>query len=1022
MKKVAGIMACMLTTLLVMAQAQQRTGSIVDENGNPVPNASVTEKNGAANATSNPGGVFTISVPKGATLVLSSVSFETTEFVVGDASSFTITMRTKSGVLSDVVVVGYGTRRRTNVTSAVATIDNKKLENRPVTNAIGALQGVAAGLTIGRVNGQPGAEGYNIQIRGYSSAYGGAALVLIDGAPGNLGGLNPNDIENISVLKDAAAASIYGARAAGGVILVTTKKGKSGKPVFSYNGRYASQKPANVPGKLHSWEEAEMLNESRINAGQTAGYTDEQIGWMKDPNVEYIVNPANPNDYLYFYDLDQRPIVLRDQSPQWDHNFSVRGGGQKDSYFGSIGYFKQQGVFKLGPDKTDRINARFNYQNQLSNVLSLDARISYRQSNVLAPSVGTANIFSNLYTTRALYPTFFPGTTDRYINDNSGNFAYARLKDGGAADQRTDEFSGQFSLRAKDVVKGLTLTASYNPRLLTQTHTFENRTIPRYNLIGVGSYINTINSYQKNTLQQMANNLQLLVDYDLSIGDHDFHVLGGYAYEDQRDDTSFTTASNLYSNDLFTTGIGDPSLNVLREGITAWGMESYFGRFNYAYKGRYLLEASLRYDGSSRLSPVDRWELFPSVSLGWRISEENWFSNFLPGVNEFKLRGSWGRLGNSDGMNSNYEYMSLLEAGPFYPFNNTRARSVYQRLLASAQKSWETIETANIGLDLTLLRNRLNLTADYYTKTNNEMLVPIQVSSIIGIATPTYNLAKLKTWGWEISLGWRDNVNKQFSYWINANIGDNWNKVLEYNGLTSIVPGSNFIVEGKPLNTLYGYQAAGYYQTADELTTNPRFNSNVGVGDLKYIDQNKDNLINVGRGNLADPGDLVDLGNTSPRYMYGFDFGFNFKGFDFMALFQGVGQRKLFLQPAALYPYTSSWIMPMDYHRDHWTPENTDARFPRLFIGGAQNTQYSSHWLMNGAYLRLKNVQLGYNLPAAWISKAKLSAARVYFSGQDLWEINNMWLKNAFDPEMPSNATWQYPFFRTYSVGVNLTF
>lgn len=1020
-KPLALVLAFIVSSLLLSAQVQPRSGTVTDESGQPIPNVSVTVKNAQGGTTTNDKGVFTINAAAGSVLIFSNVNYEVKEVPVGAGNTIDVGLRAKSGAMNEVVVVGYGAQKKVNLTGAIATVDNKKIENRPVTNAIAALQGLAAGVTVTRTTGEPGREGYDLQIRGASSVNGSAALVLIDGVPGSLGGLNPNDIENISVLKDAAAASIYGARAAGGVVLVTTKRGKSGKLVVSYNGKYASQKPANVPGKLHSWEEAEMLNISRINAGQSAGYTDEQIGWMKDPNVDYVVNPSNVNDYLYFYDLDQRPLVLRDQSPMWDHNVSLRGGGQKDNFFLSLGYLDQQGVFKLGPDNTNRVNARFNYSTKFSEMFSLDARLAYRQSNIMSPSVGNARIFSNLYTTRSLYPTFFPGTTDRYINDNSGNFAYALLKEAGANDTRVDDASAQFVLKAKDVVKGLTLSAAYSPRMVVEAQEINVRTIPRYNLVGIGSYMNNPNSFTKNNFKQFSNNVQLLADFTRNWGDHDFHVLGGYAYEDQRNDNTTAIARNLASNDFFTLNIGDPVQASNTEDIQQWGLESYFARVNYAFKNKYLFEVNLRYDGSSKLAATNRWHAFPSLSLGWRLNQEDWFNNALPFFNEFKVRGSWGRLGNSDGVIGNYDHIALLAAGTAYPFNNVRSRSYYQAVLASPNKTWETIETSNIGLDMALLKNRLTVTADYFVKRNNDMLAPKQLSSIIGVATSTYNLASLKTWGWELSAGWRDNIG-QFSYWVNANIGDNQNKVLNYNGQTAISPGINQIIQGYSINTIFGYDAIGYFQTADEVSKYPTFSTAVGAGDIKYRDVNGDGKINAGLGRASDHGDLVNLGNTNPRYTYGFDFGFSVKGFDFSAMFQGVGERKLFVDPTTLYPYTSSWIMPMDFNRDYWTPQNPDAKFPRLFIGGAQNTARSSHWLMNGAYLRLKNVQLGYNLPTQWISKAKLSAAKVYVGGQDLWEINKMWVKSAFDPETPNNATWQYPFFRTFMVGVNLTF
>lgn len=1012
--------ACMISSVLAFAQTQ-RTGKVTDETGKPIPGVSITVKDATGGTTTNAEGEFSISAAAGQVLQFSSVSFESKDVLLGAETNISVSMVAKSGTLSDVVVVGYGAQKRVNLTGAVGTVDRKKIENRPVANAMAALQGVAPGVTVTRANGTPGGEGYNLQIRGSSSINGSSPLVLIDGAPGSLLSVNPNDIENISVLKDAAAASIYGARAAGGVVLVTTKRGASGKIAVAYSGRYASNRPTNVPGRLHSWQEAEMANESRINAGQAPGYTAEQIGWMKDPAVEYAPNPSG-SDYLYYYDLDQTDLILRNQSPMWDHNISMRGGGQRDNFFFSTGYFKQQGVFTLGPDKTERINARFNYQLQISKIFSLETRLAFRQSNTLSPSVGNARIFSNLYTTRTLYPTFFPGTTDKYINDNSGNFAYALLKEAGASDTKENEGNAQFAFKAKDLVKGLTLSATYSPRLGVRTNGTAVRTIPRYNLSGIGSYMNNPNSYTKTEYKISSDNIQLIADYVWRAGaDHDFHIMGGYAYEDERIDQTVGKATNLATNDFFTLNTGDPTQYAASESIETWGLESYFARFNYAFRNKYLFEANMRYDGSSKLAPKNRWNTFPSVSLGWRLSQEEWFRDFAPVFNEFKIRASWGKLGNSDAF-GNYEYITQMALGTAYPFNGVRNRSYYQARLASEDKVWEKITTSNIGLDLALLNSRLNITGDYFIKQNKDMLVALQVSNSIGIPTGQYNLADMETKGWELSIGWRDHIGKNFSYYVNANLSDAKSTLLKYGGQTAIIPGINPYIEGLPLNSVFGYQAAGYFRDAADVSGNPTFSSAVGPGDIKYLDINKDGKINAGLGRLEDHGDLVNLGSSLPRYSYGFDFGFSFKGFDFSAMFQGIAQRKLFVDPTTLYPYTSSWIVPMDFNLDYWKPDNQDARFPRMFIGGAQNTVRSSHWVMNGAYLRLKNVQLGYNLPAKWIAKAKLTNAKIYFAGQDLWEVSGMWLKTAFDPETPDNASWQYPFFRTISFGINLTF
>lgn len=1008
----------------VFTSAQNRvSGTVKDNSGSPLDNVSVAVKNTSRGTSTDASGHFSMIASPKDILVFSFIGYTPLEVPVKGQSSFpNIILIQENSTLSDVVIVGYGTQKKANVVGAIATIDGKSLENRPVTNALAGLQGISPGVTVTRSNGQPGSEGYSLQIRGFSSVNGSSALVLIDGVPGTISTMNPDDIESISVLKDAAAASIYGARAAGGVLLITTKKGISGKTSISYSGLFGTQKAINIPGRLHSWQEAEMGNEARINAGQSPPYTAQQIQWMKDSDTNYIVNPNNPNDYQYYYDLDQRPIVLRNSTPMQDHNISVRGGGKKDNYYFSLGYYGQQGIFKLGPDNSNRTNARFNYSNRISDIFTLDARLAYRQTNTLTPSSGTSNIYSYLYTTRMLYPTFFPGTTDKYINDNSGNFAYAYLKEGGANKIRNDEGNAQVILKAKDFVKGISLSAAYSPSIVLGEQNVIYRTIPRYNIAGIGSYMNNPNSFTKNRNVQLSNNVQVLADFDKQIAEsHNFHLLAGYAYEDQRNDNTSATAKNLTSNEFFTLGLGDPTQATNSESVQTWGLESYFGRFDYRFKNKYLFEANLRYDGSSKLAPNNRWHAFPSLALGWRVSQEEWFANALPFINEFKLRGSWGKLGNSDGVIGNYDYIALLSRGGTYSFNNVSNLSYYQSTLASPDKTWETIETSDVGVDLTLFDKRLTFTADYYVKHNNDMLAPLQLSSIIGIGTSTYNVASLRTEGWEMNVGWKSNASKNFSYWVNANLSDNQNKVISYNGQSSVGGGVNGIIEGFPINTVWGYKADGIIQNESDLNKFPKYNNAVGIGDIKYIDINGDGKINSGLGRVSDHGDLVELGNTSPRYTYGFSFGVAYKGIELSTMFQGVGERTLFLDASTLYPFTSSWVMPMDFNLDYWTPTNTNAKFPRLYLGGSQNTARSSYWVMNGAYLRLKNLQVAYNLPTPFIKKIHLTGARVYFSGQDLWEVSKMWLK-AFDPEEPSNASWQYPFFRTYSVGINLNF
>ena len=1025
--------------LLLSASAVAQTkisGRVTEENGQPLPGATVREKGTTNGTTTDVTGSFTLPLRKrDASLTVTMMGYIGQEVSAAGKTSLSFSLKSDKKDLGEVVVVGYGTQKKVNLTGAVTQIDSRLLENRPVTNALAALQGAAAGVTLTRTTGQPGSEGYAVQIRGRSSVNGSEPLVIIDGSPGStahIALLNPNDIESVSVLKDAAAAAIYGARAANGVILVTTKKGNEGKTTVSYNGLYGTQKPVNRPNKLHSWREAEMENEARTNAGQSEAWTAQQIEWMKDPDINYVVDPTNPSMYQYYYDIDNIGLVFRDQTPMQSHDISVSGGTKKDNYYASLGYYEQQGIFKLGPDKTDRINARLNYSRQFTDKISLDTRIAYRQGNTLAPShpvQGNGGLLYLIYTRGTMEPVYLPGSNDEkyaasWVGLTTPAGTYSILKEGGRNATREDNLTAVISLKAADIVKGLTLRAIYSPGLSVSQNDVNVRTIPYWNITGINDYgyqKSNPNSISKKRATTTRNNMQLLGDYDLALNSrHTFHLLGGFSFEDYRFDYTTATAKGLSSNDLFALNLGDPALASNTDDIQTWALLSYFGRLNYSFDNRFLFEADLRYDGSSKLAPGHRWQLFPAVSAGWRLNNEKWFHSALPFFDEFKLRASWGQLGNSEGVLGNYDYIAPMALGSVYPFNNQRNKSFYQSVLASPEKTWETVETSNAGVDISLFKQRLSLSGDYFVKQNKNMLAPLQLASMIGIATSTYNVATMKTWGWEVTLGWKDALPGNFNYWINANLSDNNNKILSYNGKSTVLAGLNGIVEGMPYSSFFGYTAQGYFQQEDEVAKHAFQDNRTGAGDIIYKDINGDGRINAGKGTMDDHGDLVYLGNIAPRYTYGFDLGFNWKGIDVSAFFQGVGKRKMMPFMYSLLPLLERWRKPLDYNEDYWTPENPDARFPRLYLGGTQNALPSTHWIMNAAYLRLKNLQVGYTLPASLTMRAKIQKARIYFSGQDLWEISQLWLKH-LDPEIPNNADFQYPFFRTFSFGVNLT-
>lgn len=518
--------------------------------------------------------------------------------------------------------------------------------------------------------------------------------------------------------------------------------------------------------------------------------------------------------------------------------------------------------------------------------------------------------------------------------------------------------------------------------------------------------------------------LEATVKYDFNIaGDHHFNILGGTSYEKYHKDQISATAKNMISNDFFSFNYYDTSeaSNMsLSDAIQPWAMMSYFGRINYNYKERYLFEANVRYDGSSRLAPENRWRAFPSVSAAWRINQESWFK--VDWVNNLKLRASWGQLGNGAVLGL-YDYLPLINSSSYIT-----EKSFYQADLASKDKTWEVISTTNIGIDLGFLNNRLTTSFDYYWKFNNDMLSSLQLPSTIGLGVPDVNVGRLKTWGWDFEISWKDRI-KDFSYQISFNMSDSDNKLLEYDGASTIKAGSVSLLEGYPLNTIWGYKTDGYWSSREEYLQykedHPGYKSfndgKVSGGDVKYVAQGEpDHQIGVGGGTPEDPGDLVYLGTSNGRYAYGFNLSAQWKGFDVSVMFQGIGKRKMLIDASALAPFYNDYQMPWTIHRDYWTEDNQDAYWPRLYRykGDAFNFKSSDKWVQDASYIRLKNVTVGYTIP---VLKKYIERLRIYVTGEDLWEHSD--LLEVFDPEAGNNVGRSYyPFFRTWTFGLNLTF
>ena len=1033
MKKIIHLFTLM--TCLVMflapsswAQTTALSGTVTAEDGSPLPGVTVVIKGTSNGTITDFDGKYSLQLPEQTqTLVFSFVGMKTKEVNVEGRSVINVQLAEETIGLEEVVAVGYGVQKKVNLTGAVATMKGETITSKSASDVLSAMQGEMPGVAVLRSSGQPGSETSGIRIRGFSSVNSTSALVLIDGVEGDMTLLNPNDIESVSILKDAAAASIYGARAAAGVVLITTKSGsKNGDVKVSYNGYYSVNTPGNMPERVTAWEEQDMINASRFNAAGSPEWNEEQTSWVANPNFNYRPNIAKGR-WDYFSATNWVAEGTKDYTTQQNHNVSISGGTKEMSYLMSGGYYTKKGLLEYGPDGYDRYNFRIKLDSEVNKYVSIGAQINYTGAFTETNPYGVTNILERLYRVRARQPIYTP---DEDINDSPYNGDLQvnpidLMKNGGITKNRYESYMGKGNITIQNIVKGLKINFSASRQNAYYNSEVDKRNLIWYDMRGTGIRFqaNNPNSVKKTKNFDFHDNLETTVNYNLDLGKHVFNILAGTSYENYRKDEMAGTAKNLNSNDFFSFNYYDASEitnTELSDKIETWAMNSYFGRLNYNYDNRYIVEANIRYDGSSRLAPESRWEAFPSFSAAWRVNEEKWF-NYDP-ITNLKIRASWGQLGNGAVLGL-YDYIATISNG-----SQMGDSYYYQSALASQSKTWETIETTNIGLDLGLFDNRLNFTGDYYWKYNKNMLASLQLPSLLGIGVSNANVGELKTWGWEFEAKWRDKIDK-FSYQVGINISDSQNKLEKYDGKSTINAGTVGLLEGYSLNTIWGYKTDGYWASRQEYldykAANPGYQSfndaKIDGGDVKYVAQGTaDHQIGAGGGTPEDPGDLVNLGTTNGRYLFGLNLSGQYKGFDLSMFFQGVGKRSFLIQTSTITPFYSTSTMPWTIHEDYWTEDNPDAFFPRMYNnkGNDFNFKPSDKWVQNGAYIRLKNIQLGYTIP---INKEIIEKARVYIAGSDVWEHSKV--LSVFDPEVGNDASASYyPFFRSWSVGLNVTF
>ena len=1080
MKKYLFCLLCSLLALPAMAQVKV-TGTVVDENSEPVSFATVKIKNAQSGTTTDINGKFSLTVPDGRnTLQVSYVGYETYEVTVSGQRDLEIKLSPASDMLKEVVVVAFGTQKKINATGAVKTIGDEVLEARPISNAVQGLQGAISGLNITNDAGGGLGQEMNINIRGVGSIGEGSnssPLVLIDGMEGDLSTINPNDIENISVLKDGASASIYGSRAPFGVILVTTKKGRTGFHV-NYTGNVRFQQPVNVPNMADGLTYALAVNDALVNAGGSPRFGTAQLEKIREymsGKRTYGIEPReDENNWggfgAGFGNTNWYDVFLKNLTTSHEHNLSVSGAEKKLNYYFSANYMGQTGLFEYADEKYNRLTLNGKLSFQFNKYVSVQWNTRFININNEKPSALNELFYHQIGRRSPL------GVVDLPNGEYHPESLIPAIAYGGRQSQKTRQLYNQGSV-VVEPIKNWKIHVDVNSRIERNpfTRNFDpiGYRLPdgqwRYSqILDSGSDRKTINMntgtfnvnpaagevYRENAKTKINYfSTNIYTDYELKLGDnHHFKFLLGEQSEYfhrkiDRDAYYYITSreSQICQNAVQWESKDEASdvktLTVFKDG--EWSSLGFFGRINYNYADRYMAEINMRADGASRFPKDQRWAFFPSVSVGWNIAEEPfWKPLYQAGFGYLKFRASYATLGNQ---NTTSFY-------PYYQQMNTNLGSVVlgdEQVTVlpmyapfSASLTWETIENIGVGVDWGFFKNRLTGSFDWYQRKTKDMVGPANaLSALYGASAPKTNNAELRTRGWELEIAWRDKIGKDFSYGIAATLSDYKTIITKYDSPDGNINGW---YEGKNYGDLWGFRVEGIAKSDAEMynhlaqASQSALGSNWGGGDLMYRDLNGDGKIDRGSRTLDDPGDLTVIGNSTPRYAYSFTLEAQWKFIDVRAFFQGIGKRDYWFgdpdrggSSAAFFgivrPYHISLFMDhLDYFRYAGSElgANLDPYYGRLRAEQANNNMHiNDRFLQNASYLRLKNLQVGISLPRTTKLARYVKKARLYFSAENLFT----WTKlRIFDPESISNDSWgdgkTYPQYRTYSVGLELTF
>lgn len=1064
----------LLTGINVWSQDRNLTGTVFDAQTNePLTGVSIAVKGTTTGTVTDIDGAFGINAEPGSVIVVSYIGYSGQEIVITNQRNLRILLDEDTQLLEEVVVVGFATQKKVNLTGSVGIATAKDIESRPVTNATQALQGLVPGLQISTNTGEMDKD-MSINIRGKGTVGEGSSgnpLILIDGMEGDINTINPQDIENISVLKDAAASSIYGSRAPFGVILVTTKKGSSGKARINYNNSFRVSSPINMPEMMDSYTFANYFNAAAINSGWSAVFTNETMQRMLDFQAAGGTNtgglltdgntwgqPAGDPFTTAYANTDWYDEIYRDNNFSQEHNMSINGGSEEITYYASLGYLDQNGLLRHGEDGLKRYNVSAKMNAEITSWLDFSYSMRFVRTDNWRPTRFGGGLYEKIG--RQTWPNLPVYDENGYYHNSGAETPAMQLALGGKREVQSDRMAHQGAFVLEPIKNWFThveFNYSTNTRNVRETST------PLYNHDVKGNIVDekkTSSLYQDNRKENYLN-LNIYSDYSFSLNDaHHFKAMAGFQAEEMKQSFFTAKAYGLLLEDLpelnltnSLDGAGNQRIPEVSGYRNEWATAGFFGRINYDYKGKYLAEVNMRYDGTSRFRRGNRWELYPSFSLGWNMAREDFWQPIESVVNTLKIRGSYGELGNQNttGWYPTYRVMELKSAdnagtwlqGGVFP-NTARIGDLISTVL-----TWETVRSWNIGLDVGMLKNRLTGSFDLYTRYTDNMVGPApQLPNVLGITAPKTNNCDLKTVGWELELAWNDRLKNGLGYGVKFLLSDAQTTIESYPG--NATHSIDTYYAGGKLGDIWGYETIGIAKTQEEMNAHLEkvggqpFGSEWNAGDIMYADQDGVAGITEGAKTLEDHGDLKVIGNTTPRYHFGFDLSADWKGFDLRAFFQGVMKRDIWNRTNMFWGVINNqwWSAGLKEHGDYFRAEatglnseiaaNTNAYYPRPLFSSDKNQRTQTRYLQDASYIRLKNLQFGYTLPSSLTKKISVDRCRIFVSGENLWTGTS--LSKLFDPETVDggntdnnanvairNGGNAYPLSRTWSFGISVT-